>query len=158
MSKQELYVYSLDGLDYRERDPVAKLGWETREEALAAGREQARAIAALKDTPPASVWTGVKVGYVASAFYPDESHLLETLGELAEGEVDNERVDSWPDVDVHRHVDDMDASAAELSAFVKDTLHPFLDQWIEKHGLQPTFWSVSDECKHADDDKAVAVP
>jgi hypothetical protein len=158
MSKQELYVYSLDGDRYRGRADDADLGWETREEALTAGREHAGRLAALKDEPPAPVWTGVKVSYEASAFYPSPNDVIYVMHEAATGEVGDEHGEEWPDVDADLHPDDMQPAAAELRTFLEETLYPFLDQWVEKHGLQPKFWSVSDTCKHADDDKELALP
>lgn len=147
MSKKELYVYSINGTRYcdreEEKDQTSR-GWETREEALMAGRDHAKLIADLKDAPPGPVWTGVKVGYDASAFFPESSVLYESMSDVAEGEVGGDALDGWPDFE--------DDACDEIDAFVKETLHPFLAQWVEKHGLQPTFWSATEVVKHADDD------
>lgn len=142
------YVYSLDGERYQGKDD--KDGWETREEALEAGRARARQIAELKDVPPSPVWTGFQVGYGANAFYPGADALVEHMGDQAEGEVGGEVADEWPQGNIPTE------ALADLATFIVQTLHPFLDEWVEKHGLAPTFWSVADICKHADDDREIA--
>lgn len=151
MSKQELYVYSLDGETFQERPTESdeeSRGWETREEALLAGRERTQLVARLKGEEPSSVWTGIKVGYVAAAFFPTADMLYEAMSDMAEGEVGDEVLDGWPDIDE-------DTAGKELQAFVEETLHPFLEQWVEKHDLQPKFWSATEVVKHADDDAAL---
>lgn len=152
MSKQELYVYSHDGVTFQDRreeeSDEGSHGWENRDEALLAGREHAALVARLKDTPPNPVWTGVKVGYVANAFFPQADLFVEAMSDQAEGEVGGEELDSWPDVDE-------ETAGKELQEFVEETLHPFLEAWIEKHDLQPTFWSVTDVVKHAEDDGVI---
>jgi hypothetical protein len=148
MSKQELYVYSLNGDTFQDREEETELssrGWETREEALVAGREHAQLVARLKEADPSPVWTGVKVGYVAAAFFPTPDWLLEIMEESAQAEVGDDAAGDWPDIDD-------DTAGKELQEFVELTLHPFLEQWIEKHDLQPKFWSATDVVKHSDDD------
>lgn len=152
--KTELYVYSLDGEEFRTKEDDS--AWETREEALAAGREQAALIARLKEVDPGPVWTGYKVGYQASAFFPSGADLLESIADAAEGEVGGDAVDAWPDVgDVSGDAEEGSAGR-ELHDFVEETLQPFLEKWAEEHDLAPTFWSVTELVKHADDDGALA--
>jgi hypothetical protein len=150
MSTKELYVYSLNGETFQDREEASaeeERGWETREEALTAGREHADLVAGLKEVEPSPVWTGVKVGYVASAFFPTAEMIYDAMADMAGGEVGGEASDDWPDID--------DTAEKELNEFVEETLHPFLEQWVEKHGLQPTFWSATDTVKHADDDGTI---
>lgn len=159
---EKLYVYSLDKSDFRAQADGG--GWETREQALAAGREQAAVIHRLKatsekeaaQTKPGPVWTGVKVGYTADAFFPTAEHIVEFMGEQAEGEVDGEALDGWPDVASPSAECEEGTAERELFDFVEQTLHPFLSEWTKRHNLQPTFWSVTDVVKHADDDDALA--
>lgn len=142
------YVYSIDGETWRGTNEDAE-GWETREEALAAGRSAAGLIASLKEVEPGQVWTGVMVGYEASAFFPHADAIVEFMNESAEGEVGVDFADVWPEV-----TDDSDAGK-ELIEFVEKVMHPWLVLWAEKHGLKPEFWSVCDVAKHADDDGAL---
>jgi len=153
MSKKELYVYSLNGerfMEKSEEGDVNARAWETREEALLAGREHAELIGRLKEVDPNPVWTGVKVTYSASAFFPDADAILEAMSDHAKGEMSSEYVDDWPDV--HD-----ETAGQELRDFVKETIHPFLEAWVEKHELEPTFWSVTDVAKHAEDDSPETV-
>lgn len=158
MSKQELYMYSLDGEEFRSQTDKEGTGWETREEALAAGREQSALIARLKSVDASPVWTGIKVGYHAHAFFPSGTDLIEAMSDVAEGEVGGEAVDDWPDVgDVSAEAEEGSAGR-ELHDFMEKTFHPFLEKWAEKHGLAPLFWSVTEVVKHADDDGALVAP
>jgi hypothetical protein len=75
---QQRYVYSLDGEHYQTKDDDT--GWETREEALSAGRERARTLASLKELEPGHVWTGIQVGYEAAAFFL----MADLIGDIAE--------------------------------------------------------------------------
>lgn len=155
MSKQELYMYSLDGEDFRSKTENEGTGWETREEALAAGREQSALIARLKATDPSPVWTGVKVGYQANAFFPSGTDLIEAMSDVAEGEIGGEPGDDWPDVGVISAEAEEGSAGRELHDFMEKTFHPFLETWTEKHELAPLFWSVTEVVKHADDDGAL---
>lgn len=148
MSKQELYVYSHNGETFHDREEESdedSRGWETREEALVAGREHAELVARLKEADPSPIWTGVKVGYVASAFFPTAHMIYDLMAESAQAEVGDDAAEEWPDIDD-------ETAMKELHEFVEQTLHPFLEQWIEKHDLQPKFWSATDVVKHSDDD------
>jgi hypothetical protein len=146
MTTEQRYVYSLDGNEFR--GDAQGGGWETREQALTAGRERAAQIAALKDVDPGPVWTGIQVRCTAAAFYPEAGFVLETMSELAAGEVGGEACEEWPDVG--------EEAKAELETFWKETVCPFLDEWVTRHELDPTFWAVTEVVKHADDDHALA--
>lgn len=156
----KLYVYSVDGDDFQAQPDGS--GWETREEALAAGRERAQVIHRLKDdgkdksSRPGPVWTGVKVPYSAEAFFPSAEHLVEYIAEQADGEVGNEAADAWPDLAIPTAECEEGTAERELFDFVENTLHPFLAEWANRHGLEPTFWSVTDVVKHAEDDGVIA--
>lgn len=149
-SRVERYVYSLDGREYRARDEGR--GWETRAEALAAGRERAKKLAELKDEPQGPVWTGIQVPLSASAFFPDGEWILDFMAQAAGDEVGSDLAEGWPDVDTPSGDAPEGSAERELHEFVEDVLHPFLQAFVEKHDLSPTFWQVSDVVKHADDD------
>jgi hypothetical protein len=102
------------------------------------------------------VWTGVKVGYTAAAFFPTAENLLEFMREQADGEVGTDTSEDWLDLATPTAASEEGSAERELFEFVEETFHPFLTQWAERHDLQPTFWSVTDVVKHADDDQAIA--
>jgi hypothetical protein len=114
------YCYSTDEEHYHGK-------FATREEALAEAMEYA--------SPGATVWTGVAKPLRIGQLMPDANHLLEHCGEQAY-ERAGEAAEGWP------------ACSKAQEADLEDTLRRVLDDWANKHGLQPAFYEVEEIQQH----------
>jgi len=118
-----------------------KYAWSINEEEYhgSEGSREDAIQAAIEDNdlePGQKVWTGVVVKEPASYYLKSARHLIEDMQERAYDDA-AEYAENW-----------LTKVTPEQESELELSLHAAINEWAEKHGHQPQFYTVTDTVEH----------